>query len=157
MALVNAGISAATGGSCAAAATVLWVAGRVPKLSHWVSKLQGPRVELLLILTASVAVMSTPIGHWWNSWITGVNGWAAGLVGGWTGLVVTPILALIALVVLVGDFLHQRMNARTLALAILVPILAATIPGAIGRGITSGLSAITSIVGRLIGAMFGAG
>ncbi|MFD7922520.1 hypothetical protein ACFV3R_25250 [Streptomyces sp. NPDC059740] len=154
--MIETAVSAAAGGACAAGATVLYVSEKLPGLKRATNKLHTDRAQALLIMTASAALVSTPAGAWWNHTINDLNDWTTGMVGEWTGLVVTALPALIAVPMFVNDLLTRKVEHRTRILGAVIPVLAATIPGPVGHGVQSVLGWVVSTIGQLVGAAFGA-
>lgn len=154
--MIETAVGAASGGACAAGAIVLYVSERLPGLNKATGKLHTDRTQALLIMTASASLVATPAGGWWNHTINGINDWATGLVGDWTGLAVTALPALIAVPVFINDLITRRVEHRTRIVAAVLPVLAATIPGPVGHGIQSGLGWVITTIGQLVGSAFGA-
>lgn len=150
-------VSAASGGMCAGLAGLAFVAERLPGINRVTNKLHTDRAQALLILTAVYGVVSTPAGRWWHDAVNGVNGWASGMVGQYTGLVVTGVLALIVLLYLINDLVTRKVEMRTRLLAAAAPVLAATIPGTVGHVVTSALGFISGGVAWLVSGLFGIG
>ncbi|MEU6217242.1 hypothetical protein ABZ845_06915 [Streptomyces sp. NPDC047022] len=157
MSVIDAGISTATGGACVGTAGVLYLADRLPGLSHIATKVQGPRAQVLLVLTAAIGLVATPAGAWWNERVTAANTWAASWVGEWTGIALTFIPALFLLLLLISDFRQDHIRGRTLLLAATVPPLTITIPGNAGAFIADALGFIASLIGGLIAWLFNIG
>lgn len=148
MPAIDAGISAATGGTCLGAAGVLYVADRLPWINKLAAKIKGPQIQVALVLTASIGLVSTPLGQWINKATTTVDGFVNGLAGEWTGFGIMFALALAALLWLISDFM-TGVQTRTLLLAAFTPPLAVMIPGALGDGVAYGLGLIATQVGSL--------
>lgn len=149
MPAIDAGISAATGGTCLGAAGVLYVADRLPWINRFAAKIRGPQIQVLLVLTASIGLVSTPIGHWINEATSSVNGFVDDLAGHWTGFGIMFALALAALLWLISDFM-TGVETRTLILAAVTPPLAVMIPGTLGDGTAKALGFIATQVGSLV-------
>ncbi|MFE9398645.1 hypothetical protein [Streptomyces flavidovirens] len=154
MPVIDAGISAATGGTCLGAAGVLYVADRLPWINKFAAKIKSPQIQVALILAASVGLASTPVGLVLNSLVTRVNGMVSSLVGEWTGFGITFALALTALLWLISDFM-SGVQTRTLILAALTPVLCVMIPGTVGEGAASTLGFIATQVGSLVAWLMG--
>lgn len=148
MPAIDAGISAATGGTCLGAAGVLYVADRLPWINKLAAKIKGPQVQVVLVLTASTGLVSTPLGQWINKATTTVDGFVDGLVGEWTGFGIMFALAMAALLWLISDFV-TGVQTRTLLLAAFTPPLVVMIPGALGDVAAYGLGFIATQVGSL--------
>lgn len=148
MPAIDAGISAATGGTCLGAAGVLYVADRLPWISKLSAKIKGPQVQVVLILTASIGLVATPVGQWINKATTTVDSFVDGLAGEWTGFGIMFALALAALLWLISDFM-TGVQTRTLLLAAFVPPLTVMIPGKLGDAAATGLGFIATQVGSL--------
>lgn len=148
MPVIDAGISAATGGTCLGAAGVLYVADRLPWINQLAAKIKGPQIQVLLILTASIGLVSTPLGGLINQATTAVNGFVDGAVGEWTGFGIMFALALAALLWLISDF-KTGVQTRTLLLAAVVPPLTVMIPGMLGQIAATALGFIATQVGSL--------
>ncbi|MFC9287232.1 hypothetical protein [Streptomyces sp. NPDC057052] len=149
MPAIDAGISAATGGTCLGAAGVLYVADRLPWINRLAAKIKGPQIQVLLVLTASIGLVSTPIGQWINKATTTVDGFVDGLAGEWTGFGIMFALATAALLWLISDFV-TGVQPRTLILAAFTPPLTVMIPGTLGKAIASTLGFIATQVGSLV-------
>ncbi|GGW81066.1 hypothetical protein [Streptomyces griseoloalbus] len=149
MPVIDAGISAATGGTCLGAAGVLYVADRLPWINKLAAKIKSPQIQVLLVLTASIGLVSTPVGQLINRATTAVDGFVDGLAGEWTGFGVMFALALAALLWLISDFM-SGVETRTLLLAAFVPPLTVMIPGSLGDGAASALGFIATQVGSLV-------
>ncbi len=154
MPIIDAGISAATGGTCLGAAGVLFVADRLPWISKFAAKVKSPQIQVALILTASVGLASTPVGLALNSLVTRIDGMLSSLVGQWTGFGISFALALAALLWLISDFM-SGVQTRTLILAALTPVLCVMIPGSVGEGAASTLGFIATQVGSLVAWLMG--
>jgi hypothetical protein len=149
MPVIDAGISAATGGTCLGTAGVLYVADRLPWINRFTAKIKSPQIQVLLVLTASIGLVSTPIGHLLNQAMTAVDGFAAGIAGEWTGFGIMFALALAALLWLISDFM-TGVQARTLLLAAIAPPMTVMIPGVLGDGASKMLGFIATQVGSLV-------
>ncbi|MFI6103184.1 hypothetical protein [Streptomyces sp. NPDC051310] len=149
MPIIDAGISAATGGTCLGAAGVLYVADRLPWINRLSAKIKSPQIQVLLVLTASIGLVSTPVGQLLNRVTTAVDGFIDGLAGQWTGFGIMFALALAALLWLISDFM-TGVKTRTLLLAAIAPPLAVMIPGSLGEGAASALGFIATQVGSLV-------
>lgn len=154
MPVIDAGISAATGGTCLGAAGVLYVADRLPWINRFTAKIKSPQIQVLLVLTASIGLVSTPIGRLINQGTTAVDGFVDGLAGEWTGFGIMFALALAALIWLVSDFM-SGVQTRTLLLAAFTPALAVMIPGTLGDFAASALGFIATQVGSLVAWLMG--
>ena len=154
--MIETAISAASGGACATGAAVLYISERLPGLKKVTNKLHTDRTQALLIMAASASLVATPAGAWWNDTINDLNDWSTGLVGDWTGLVVTSLPALVAVPVFVNDLITRKVEHRTRILGAVLPVLAATIPGPVGDGIQSVLGWAITTIGQLVGSAFGA-
>ncbi|MEU0847713.1 hypothetical protein ABZ387_07060 [Streptomyces flaveolus] len=148
MPIIDAGISAATGGTCLGAAGVLYVADRLPWINRLAAKIKSPQIQTLLVLTASIGLVSTPAGQLINQATTAVDGFVDGLAGEWTGFGIMFAVATAALIWLVSDFM-SGVQTRTLILAALVPPLTVMIPGKLGDVAASALGFIATQVGSL--------
>lgn len=155
--MLDAAVSTAAGGACAGSAALLYYAEKLPGINKVTNKLHTDRVQAVLIATASAAMVATPAGQWWNHTVNGINDWAVGAVGEWTGLLVTGIPGLAVTLVFVNDLVTRRVEMRTRILAAVLPILAVTIPGMVGHGIQSVLAWVLTRVGALVAAAFGIG
>ncbi|MER0443204.1 hypothetical protein ABR738_01190 [Streptomyces sp. Edi4] len=153
--MIDAAVSTAAGGACAGSAALLMYAEKLPGIKKITNKLHTDRVQAVLILTAAAAVIATPAGGWWNRTVNSINDWTIGMVGQWTGLLVTGLPALFVLVVFVNDLVTKKIEHRTRILAAILPVLASTIPGRIGSGIQSVLAWVVTAVGRLVAGAFG--
>jgi hypothetical protein len=149
MPVIDAGISAATGGTCLGAAGVLYVADRLPWINRLAAKIKSPQIQTLLVLTASIGLVSTPAGQLINQATTAVDGFVDGLAGEWTGFGIMFAVAMAALIWLVSDFM-SGVQTRTLILAALVPPLTVMIPGTLGDIAASALGFIATQVGSLV-------
>lgn len=149
MPVIDAGISAATGGTCLGAAGVLYVADRLPWINKLAAKIKSPQIQTLLVLTASIGLVSTPAGQLINQATTAVDGFVDGLAGEWTGFGIMFALALAALIWLISDFM-TGVQTRTLLLAAFVPPLTVMIPGKLGDIAASALGFIATQVGSLV-------
>lgn len=149
MPVIDAGISAATGGTCLGAAGVLYVADRLPWINRLAAKIKSPQIQTLLVLTASIGLVSTPVGQLINQATTAVDGFVDGLAGEWTGFGIMFAVAMAALIWLVSDFM-SGVQTRTLILAALVPPLTVMIPGTLGDISASALGFIATQVGSLV-------
>lgn len=149
MSAIDAGISAATGGTCLGTAGVLYVADRLPWINRFTAKVKSPQIQVLLVLTASIGLVSTPLGGLINQATTAVNGFLQSVVGHWTGVGIMFALALAALLWLISDFMNG-VQTRTLLLAAFAPPLTVMIPGVIGQGASSVLGFIATQVGSLV-------
>lgn len=149
MPVIDAGISAATGGTCLGAAGVLYVADRLPWINRLAAKIKSPQIQTLLVLTASIGLVSTPAGQLINQGTTAVDGFVDGLAGEWTGFGIMFAVAMAALIWLVSDFM-SGVQTRTLILAALVPPLTVMIPGKLGDIAASALGFIATQVGSLV-------
>jgi hypothetical protein len=148
MPVIDAGISAATGGTCLGTAGVLYVADRLPWINKFAAKIKSPQIQVLLVLTASIGLISTPVGQLLNQATTAVDGFVDGLAGEWTGFGIMFAVALAALLWLISDFMNG-VETRTLLLAAVTPALAVMIPGKLGDIAASGLGFIATQVGSL--------
>lgn len=149
MPVIDAGISAATGGTCLGAAGVLYVADRLPWINKLAAKIKSPQIQTLLVLTASIGLVSTPAGQLINQATTAVDGFVDGLAGEWTGFGIMFAVALAALIWLISDFM-TGVQTRTLLLAAFVPPLTVMIPGQLGDIAASALGFIATQVGSLV-------
>ncbi|MGW7053110.1 hypothetical protein [Streptomyces sp. NPDC054887] len=149
MPIIDAGISAATGGTCLGLAGVMYAADRLPWISRFAAKIKSPQIQVTLVLAASVGLASTPVGLTLNSLITRLDGMLSSLVGEYTGLGITFALALAALLWLISDFM-SGVKTRTLILAAVTPVLCVMIPGNVGEGAASALGFIATQVGSLV-------
>lgn len=149
MPVIDAGISAATGGTCLGTAGVLYVADRLPWINRFAAKLRSPQIQVLLVLTASVGLVSTPVGRLVNQATTAVDHFAQATVGHWTGFGIMFALAMAALLWLIADFM-TGVQTRTLLLAAFTPALAVMIPGVLGDGAAKALGFIATQVGSLV-------
>lgn len=148
MPVIDAGISAATGGTCLGAAGVLYVADRLPWINRLAARIKSPQIQVLLVLTASIGLISTPVGQLINQATTAVDGFVDGLAGEWTGFGIMFALALAALLWLISDFM-SGVQVRTLLLAAVTPPLTVMIPGMLGQAAASALGFIATQVGSL--------
>ncbi|SOD80107.1 hypothetical protein SAMN06272781_6871 [Streptomyces sp. 1222.2] len=148
MPVIDAGISAATGGTCLGAAGVLYVADRLPWINQLAAKIKGPQIQTLLVLTASIGLVSTPLGGLINQATTSIDGFVDGLAGEWTGFGIMFAAALATLLWLISDFM-TGVKTRTLLLAALAPPLTVMIPGVLGQIAATGLGFIATQVGSL--------
>jgi hypothetical protein len=148
MPVIDAGISAATGGTCLGAAGVLYVADRLPWINRLAAKIKGPQIQVVLVLTASIGLVSTPIGQWINKATTTVDGFVDDIAGQWTGFGIMFALAMAALLWLISDFV-TGVQTRTLLLAAFTPPLTVMIPGVLGDAAASTLGFIATQVGSL--------
>ncbi|NUP35995.1 MAG: hypothetical protein HOY76_02970 [Streptomyces sp.] len=148
MPVIDAGISAATGGTCLGAAGVLYVADRLPWISRLAAKIKSPQIQVLLVLTASIGLVSTPVGQLINQATTAVDGFVDGLAGEWTGFGIMFALALASLLWLISDFM-SGVQVRTLILAAVTPPLTVMIPGVLGEFAATSLGFIATQVGSL--------
>ncbi|MDF4254626.1 hypothetical protein [Streptomyces sp. WMMB303] len=153
--MIEATVSAAAGGACAGSAALLYYAEKLPGLKKATNKLHTDRAQALLIATAAAAMVATPAGAWWNQQINSLNSWATGLVGEWTGLIITGVPALFVTLMFVNDLVTRKVEMRTRVLGAVLPVLASTIPGPVGSGIQSVLGWVVSTVGRLVAGAFG--
>lgn len=149
MPVIDAGISAATGGTCLGAAGVLYVADRLPWINRLAAKIKSPQIQVLLVLTASIGLVSTPVGRLINQATTTVDGFVDGLAGEWTGFGIMFALALASLLWLISDFM-SGVQTRTLLLAAFVPPLTVMIPGTLGDAAATALGFIATQVGSLV-------
>ncbi|MEU3665768.1 hypothetical protein [Streptomyces virginiae] len=154
MPAIDAGISVATGGTCLGAAGVLFVADRLPWINKLAGRIKSPQIQAVLVLTASIGLISTPVGQFLNRMVTLVDGAVSGIVGQYTGVGISFALALSALLWLVSDF-ATGVQPRTLLLAAITPFLAVMIPGSLGEGAAGALGFIATQVGSLIGLLLG--
>jgi hypothetical protein len=154
MPVIDAGISAATGGTCLGAAGVLYIADRLPWINRLTVKVKSPQIQVLLVLTASIGLVSTPVGRLINQATTAVDGFVDGLAGEWTGFGIMFALALASLLWLTSDFM-TGVKTRTLLLAAFTPPLTAMIPGSIGEGAATALGFIATQVGSLVAWLMG--
>lgn len=154
MPVIDAGISAATGGTCLGAAGVLYVADRLPWISKFATKIKSPQIQVILVLAASVGLASTPIGLMLNGLITRADEMVSSLVGHYTGVGITFALALAALLWLISDFM-TGVQTRTLILAAVTPFLVVMIPGSIGEGAASTLAFVATQVGSVVAWLMG--
>ncbi|MCY0917022.1 hypothetical protein OS965_02375 [Streptomyces sp. H27-G5] len=155
--MIEAVVSSAAGGACAGSAALLYYSEKLPGIKKLTNKLHTDRAQAILIATASAAVISTPAGSWWNDTVNSLHGWSVGMVGQWTGLLITGIPALFVTVIFINDLWTRKVEHRTRILGALLPILVSTIPGPIGSGIQSALSWIVGTVSSLVAGAFGLG
>ncbi|MFE2943394.1 hypothetical protein ACFXKG_30725 [Streptomyces sp. NPDC059255] len=153
--MIETAVSAAAGGACAGSAVLLYVAEKLPGLSRFTDRLHTDRIQAVLIATASAAMVATPAGAWWNETVNGLNSWAVGSVGEWTGLIVTGLPALGVILVFTNDLITRRVEHRTRILGAVLPVLASTIPGPVGSGVQSVLAWVVTKVGMLVAGAFG--
>ena len=166
MPVIDAGISAATGGTCLGTAGVLYVADRLPWINRFAAKIKSPQIQVLLVFTASLGLISTPLI---NRATTGIGGLLESTVGRYTGVGIMSAVAIAALLMLVSDFMsglkggggskaggkkHASasgggMKPRTLLLAAFTPPLAVMIPGVIGAAAATVLGFVATQVGLL--------
>lgn len=149
MPVIDAGISAVTGGTCLGTAGVLYVADRLPWINRFAAKIRSPQIQVVLVLTASIGLVSTPVGQLINRAATAVDGFAQSVVGEWTGFGIMFALALAALLWLISDFM-SGVQARTLLLAAFMPALTVMIPGALGDAAAGALGFIATQAGSLV-------
>ncbi|MCX5584263.1 hypothetical protein [Streptomyces erythrochromogenes] len=154
MPAIDAGISVATGGTCLGAAGVLFVADRLPWINKLAGRIKSPQIQTILVLTASIGLISTPVGQFLNRMVTLVDVAVSGIVGQYTGVGISFALALAALLWLISDF-ATGVKPRTLLLAAVTPFLAVMIPGSLGEGAAGLLGFIATQVGSLIGLLLG--
>ncbi|MCX4816731.1 hypothetical protein OG601_47285 [Streptomyces sp. NBC_01239] len=154
--MIDAGISAATGGTCLGTAGVLYVADRLPWINRFAAKIKSPQIQVLLVLTASIGLVSTPAGRLLNQATTAASGFVESFAGHWTGFGIMFAVALAALAWLVSDFM-TGVQTRTLLLAAFMPLLAVMIPGAAGDWTAGALGFIATQVGSLVMWLMGAG
>lgn len=155
--MIEAAVSAASGGACAGSAALLYYAEKLPGLNKLTNRLHTDRAQAVLIATASTAMVATPAGTWWNETINNINDWSIDLVGEWTGLLVTGIPALFVTAIFVNDLITRKVEMRTRVLGAVLPVLVSTVPGSVGSGIQSALSWIVTTVGSLVAGAFGIG
>ena len=153
--MIEATISAAAGGACAGGAVLLYCAEKLPGIKKATDKLHTDRAQSLLILTAASAMVATPVGQWWNELVNQANTWLQDFIGSWTGLLITGVPALVALMYFANDLITRKVETRTRVLAAVLPVLAVTIPGAIGQGVRSLLGFVITLIGRLVAGAFG--
>ncbi|MET7713683.1 hypothetical protein [Streptomyces sp. NPDC005407] len=153
--MMEAAVSAAAGGACAGSAALLMYAEKLPGIKKVTNKLQTDRLQAVLILTAVTGIISTPAGAWWNRMVNGLNTWSIGLVGQYTGLIVTGLAGLLVTLLLVNDVYTRKVEARTRVLAALLPVLATSIPGSVGTFVQTVLGWIVTTVARLVAGAFG--
>lgn len=156
MAVIDAGISAATGGTCLGTAGVLYVADRLPWINKFTAKIKSPQMQVLLVLTASIGLVSTPAGRLLNQATTAASGFVESFAGHWTGFGIMFAVALAALLWLISDFMTGP-NTRTLLLAAFTPPLAVMTPGTLGQLAATALGFIATQVGSLAMWLMGAG
>lgn len=154
MPAIDAGISAATGGTCLGAAGVLYVADRLPWINKLAAKIKSPQVQVVLILTATIGLISTPVGQLLNRLVTSADQALAGLVGQYTGVGLSFAMALAAVLWLISDFV-TGVQTRTLILAALAPFLCVMIPGVIGETAANLMGFIATQVGSLVVGLMG--
>ena len=154
MPAIDAGISVATGGTCLGAAGVLYVADRLPWVGKFAAKIKSPQIQTILVLTASVGLISTPVGQFLNRTVTALDEAVSGLVGQYTGTGISFALALAALLWLLSDF-ASGVQTRTLILAAATPFLVVMVPGSIGSGAASALGFIATQAGTFVGFLLG--
>lgn len=154
MPAIDAAISTATGGTCLATAGALYVADHLPGIKKFAAKIKSPQIQVVLILTATIGLVATPLGQLLNRTVTAADQAIGRLVGEWTGVGISFGLALAALLWLISDFV-TGVKPRTLILAALVPFLAVMIPGVIGSAAASVLGFIATQVGSLVVALMG--
>ncbi|KOU50564.1 hypothetical protein ADK55_18660 [Streptomyces sp. WM4235] len=153
--MIEAVVSSAAGGACAGSAALLYYSEKLPGIKKLTNKLHTDRAQAILIATASAAVISTPAGSWWNDTVNALHDWSVGLVGQWTGLLITGIPALFVTVIFINDLWTRKVEHRTRILGALLPVLVSTIPGPIGSGIQSVLSWVVGKVSGLVAGAFG--
>ena len=154
---IEAGLSAATGGACALGAGLLYLSEKLPGLRSVAVKIQADRVQVALIGTATVGLVSTPAGAWWQSTVTTIDAWAVDLVGEYAGVIITGASGLVSLMIVVSDMITRNIRLRTRILAAALPVLAVTIPGTTGEAIAGGLGAIAGVLGEFVGGLLGVG
>jgi hypothetical protein len=155
MPAIDAGISVATGGTCLGAAGVLYVADRLPWIGRFAAKIKSPQIQTILVLTASIGLVSTPIGQLLNRGVTAINDLLASSVGAWTGVSLAGALAIAAVLWLISDFM-SGVQTRTLILAAVTPVLCVMIPGPIGGFLAGVLGFIATQAGSLVAWLMGA-
>jgi hypothetical protein len=154
MPVIDAGISAATGGTCLATAGVLYVADRLPWINRLAARVKSPQIQTVLVLTASIGLVATPLGQLLNRAVTTADAAVSQLVGQYTGVGISFGIALAAVLWLISDFV-TGVQTRTLLLAALTPFLCVMIPGSIGGAIASILGFIATQVGSLVVGLMG--
>jgi hypothetical protein len=153
--VIETAVSTAAGGACAGGAVLLYCAEKLPGLNKVTNRLHTDRAQALLILTATSSMIGTPAGRWWNQLINDANTWLSDLIGAWTGLVVTGVFGMLALLYFINDLVTRRVEHRTRILAAVLPVLASTIPGPVGESVVAILSWTTTTLAQLVGGAFG--
>ncbi|MFJ8016220.1 hypothetical protein [Streptomyces sp. NPDC096339] len=133
---------------------MLFVADRLPWINKLAGKMKSPQIQTVLVLTASIGLVSTPLGQLLNRMVTVVDGAVSGIVGQYTGVGISFALAMAALLWLISDFM-TGVQTRTLFLAAVTPFLAVMIPGSLGEGASGALGFIATQVGSLVGLLLG--
>lgn len=139
------GVSATVGLLCLVAAALMWTICR-----RW-----QPRVIVFLILTGMFGLAGSTFGGWVRTAVAWADRLVGRMTGQMTGVVITGLIALIALVVVVAHLWFGTVSRTTLIAALVLPVVVTTIPGVVGDVSTTAVTGLTSAVGGGIAAAFG--
>lgn len=144
MSLFDVSISVTVGLMCLAAALALRTIGHKA----------APRLTVLLILAAAVAIVGTPIGQMLRDAIGWADQSVASLIGHYTGAAAIGLLGFCLALVVGFDLYHRSVSNLTLGAAAALPTAAATIPGAAGQVVMAVVQAVAGVFGALGSAAF---
>jgi hypothetical protein len=143
--LVAAGILAVVGSSKGA--------GQPGKRSK--RQYEWPLVLLLLLVTASDALMTTPIGSWIHEGVTVANTTAGAAVGRFTGELVGGIASIALAGVFVFRVVKRRYDNITYTTGMLAPAAFPAVPGVVGTVLMVLVTGPVWLVSQVIGFLFG--
>jgi len=141
------GVSAAVGLVCLVAAALIWTVGR----RH------TPRLVVALVIAGMVGVLGTPMGNWVRQAVGYLDQVTGAVTGRLTGVVLTGLVAGIALYVVVVHLTNKSVDTKTLIAAAIVPVAVSFVPGVVGDVGAGVINAVASGMAMVVGAAFGVG
>jgi hypothetical protein len=111
-----------------------------------IGKRHTTRAIVLLELTGIAGLLGTPPGVAMAKAITSGNATIGQWITVWVGVGAVGVPCLVALYMLVMDWVHKKITERTLVAGPVAMLTASTVPGA-GVAITSGFGFVTGTIG----------
>jgi hypothetical protein len=139
------GVPAGVGVICLIAAVLLFTLG----------KKQWPWLILVLIIGASDALMSTPVGTYIHSAVTWANTETGSLIGRFTGVVVGGLVSITVLGILIIKVIRKERDNWTYTAGALAPPSVVLIPGVIGTVLTFAITLPMWLVSQVVSLALG--
>jgi hypothetical protein len=149
-------VSVGLGVLCLALAFIMW--WKVPDFKF------GPVIQVALLITGSVGISNTFVGHWVRRTVAWVSNGLSRLAGHAVGVTVPWLLGLLVAAVVVFELAKMIKEKAKLiddasgtvgVSAFLLPLTASAIPGPVGAWLVGGIAAICSGVTTLVASAFG--